>query len=166
MELAVRAMADGRAGPPRGAGTDLAPEQLTLFVDFSTWSLRTAPGRKATLETLSILQDHYFERLGSAVVFNPPRVFAVFWAMVHPFLDARTASKVTFLSARDPLRARDVLASVFEDLSLLERSLGGDCPDEFNHAEYGARMRAEDEAEAASIAEQVAAAQRSAPGRC
>ena len=64
------------------------------------------------------------------------------------------------------LCARDVLASVFEDLSLLERSLGGDCPDEFNHAEYGARMRAEDEAEAASIAEQVAAAQRSAPGRC
>ena len=162
METAVRAMAAGRAGPPRGAGADLAPEQLTLFVDFSNWSLRSAPGRKATVETIHILQEHYFERLGSAVVFNPPRVFAAFWAMVRPFLDARTAAKVTFLDARDPLRARDVLASVFEDLSLLERSLGGDSPDEFDAHDYGARMRAEDEAQARANAAEVAAAQGTA----
>lgn len=132
-------------------------------MDFSTWSLRTAPGRRETLEVLHILQDHYFERLGSAVVFNPPRVFALFWAMVHPFLDARTASKVHFLSsAKDPLRARDVLASVFEDLSLLEHSLGGDCPSEFDHAAYGARMSAEDEVEATAVAAKSAAAQAAA----
>jgi hypothetical protein len=105
------------------------------------------------------------EMFARALFGTPPRVFAMFWAMVHPFLDARTASKVTFLSARDPLKARDVLASVFEDLSMLERSLGGDSPDEFNHAEYGARMRAEDAAEARAIAAQVAAAQQGGAAR-
>lgn len=44
------------------------------------WSLRTAPGRKTTLETLMILQDHFPERLGSAVCLNPPRMFSAFFA--------------------------------------------------------------------------------------
>jgi hypothetical protein len=149
METAVRAMADGRGGGvARGAGVDLSPEQLTLFVDFTGWSLRTAPGRKASLETLVILQDHYPERLGSAIVFNAPAVFNVFWSMVRPFLNERTASKVHFLRASDPLRSRDVLASVFEDLSLLPQSLGGDSRAEYDCVEHGARMRLEDAADA------------------
>jgi hypothetical protein len=162
MEIAVRAMdGGGRSGVPRGAGADLSPEQLTLFVDFTGWSLRTAPGRKASLETLTILQDHYPERLGSAIVFNPPKIFSVFWAMVRPFLDERTAGKVHFLSASDPLRARDVLSTVFEDLSILEQSLGGDSPDEFDWERYGERMRQEDVQHAAA-AEADAAHARSA----
>ena len=76
--------------------------QLTLFLDFTGWSLKTAPARKTSLETLAILQDHYPERLGQAICLNPPWMFSVFWSMIKPFMDARTLSKIKFLNAENP----------------------------------------------------------------
>ena len=41
MEDMVRAMASGRGGFPRGSGADLAPEQMTIMVDFAGYRCAT-----------------------------------------------------------------------------------------------------------------------------
>jgi len=110
---------------PRGQGADLAAEQLTLVIDFKGYSVWNAPPTKTSMETLSILQNHFPERLGSAVLLNPPRLFSVLWAMIGPFLDARTVAKIHFIDLSAP-KGKEELAKSF-DPALLHTSLGGSC---------------------------------------
>jgi len=148
VETAIRATADAGDSTPRGGACDLSAEQIAVIVDFSALTLRTAPSRRAALRALRLLQAHYPERLGAAVVINPPQLFSLFYNAIRPFLDARTAAKVHLLAARDPARVRDHVASIFPDLALVERSLGGDAPpeEEFEPERYARRMLAEEEA--------------------
>lgn len=127
METMVASTAAGLTGDayPRGSGVDLSAEQICLLVDFTGYSVFNAPPSKTTMETLHILQHHYPERLGSAVVFAPPTLFSVLWALVGPFLDARTVAKIHFV---DPTKeaGRALHASLF-DLAHLHTSMGGSC---------------------------------------
>ena len=70
---------------------------------------------------------HYPERLGLAVVCNPPTVFWMFWRALQPFLDPVTKAKVDFATSeaevRDAIRPHMVS-------DVLYASLGGDKPDE------------------------------------
>ena len=70
---------DAAQQAPLGAQVDHAGEKLVILIDFTGWSLSTAPPMKTSRETLSILQDHFPERLAVAVCYNPPWIFAVFW---------------------------------------------------------------------------------------
>ena len=65
--------------PPLGSYVDHASEKLVILIDFTGWTLATAPPMKTSRETLSILQDHYPERLAVAVCHNAPLIFALFW---------------------------------------------------------------------------------------
>lgn len=145
VETMARSTAAPWDGPPRGAGADLAPEQLTLFLDFTDYSVFNAPPWKTSLETLNILQDHFPERLGQAVCLNPPTLFSMFWKMIKPFLDARTVAKVKFLYADNPQKSQQILLDVFESVGELEQSLGGDSPHEYDFEKYRALMKAEEE---------------------
>lgn len=60
--------------------------------------------------------------------------------MIKPFMDVKTVEKIRFLHADDPAKARQVLASVFDNLDDLERSLGGN-GEEYDFDKYGAQMR-------------------------
>jgi hypothetical protein len=53
-------------------------EKMVWLTDFQGWSLGSTP-LKVTRETVSVLQDCYPERLGLAILYNPPRVFESFW---------------------------------------------------------------------------------------
>ena len=50
-------------------------EQLCLVLDFTNWSLMNQPSLSMSLDVLHTLADHYPERLGHAILFNPPWLF-------------------------------------------------------------------------------------------
>lgn len=78
---------------------DLMPagqETLTLLINFA----ETKSGQGATLaqgrQTLYILQNHYPERLGRALVTNVPFMIWGFFKLITPFIDPLTKEKIKF----------------------------------------------------------------------
>lgn len=62
---------------------DFAPkgvEKIIIFVDFKAATNQTNPGLGTALKVLNILQNHYVERLGRAIVVNLPWVLKAFMA--------------------------------------------------------------------------------------
>lgn len=68
-------------------------EQVSLIIDFDGWGLKN---RDHDLDKMMIdtIQNYYPERLGQCFLLNAPTVFKVAWAVVRPWLDKRTTSKV------------------------------------------------------------------------
>lgn len=58
------------------AAAALHPSKFILFVHLDNFSLRNMPARRQTLNTLALFQDHYPERLGRAILYRPPAIFA------------------------------------------------------------------------------------------
>ncbi|EXJ84246.1 hypothetical protein A1O3_04913 [Capronia epimyces CBS 606.96] len=78
---------------------DLMPagqETLALLINFA----ETKAGQGATLsqgrQTLHILQNHYPERLGRALVANVPFYISGFFKLITPFIDPVTREKIRF----------------------------------------------------------------------
>lgn len=85
-------------------------------------------------------QAHYPERLGLAVVCNPPTVFWMFWRALQPFLDPVTKAKVVFATNEAEVRAA-VEPHMGSDV--LYASLGGTKPDaSFDGPGHAGFMRA------------------------
>jgi len=114
MERAVRVMeADGRNC-----------EKLVLIIDYDGYSLLNAPPMKTSTETLSILQNHYPERLYRAYCIRPPWIFNAFWTMISPFIDPTTYQKIVMVNgSKKEIAAR--LSSDGISPETLESSLGG-----------------------------------------
>ncbi|PWA67052.1 CRAL-TRIO lipid binding domain-containing protein [Artemisia annua] len=72
-------------------------EQMVWLIDFNGFSLSNI-SIKSTKETAHILQDHYPERLGLAILYNPPKLFEPFWKVTKPFLEPKTANKHLFIT--------------------------------------------------------------------
>ncbi|ERS98711.1 hypothetical protein HMPREF1624_05498 [Sporothrix schenckii ATCC 58251] len=80
---------------------DLMPagqETLALLINFKTSKSRsnTAPGISTGREVLHILQTHYPERLGRALIINVPWVVWGFFKLITPFIDPLTREKLKF----------------------------------------------------------------------
>ncbi|CAL3966610.1 unnamed protein product [Diplocarpon coronariae] len=73
-------------------------ETLALLVDFKSSSSRTntAPRLGQAKEALNILQTHYPERLGRALIINIPWVVTAFFKLITPFIDPWTRQKLKF----------------------------------------------------------------------
>ncbi|XWS58612.1 hypothetical protein CRYUN_Cryun08bG0049400 [Craigia yunnanensis] len=56
-------------------------EQMVWLVDFQGWAMASI-SVKVTRETAHILQDHYAERLGLGILYNPPKIFEPFWKVL------------------------------------------------------------------------------------
>ena len=52
---------------------------MTWLIDFAGYSLSNAPPVRMSMQTTSILQNHYPERLGLAVCYHPPMIFQITW---------------------------------------------------------------------------------------
>jgi len=113
MERACKCMeADGRA------------EKLVLLIDYHGYSLLNAPPMKTSQDTLSILQNHYPERLFRAYCIRPPWIFNAFWTMISPFIDPVTYQKIVMLSgSKEDIGKR--LAADGIPLEQLESNIGG-----------------------------------------
>lgn len=57
------------------ADATAADGKMAWLVDFVGYSRKNSPPIRVALQTLHILQDHYPERLGRAVSFQPPFFF-------------------------------------------------------------------------------------------
>ncbi|EFJ05991.1 hypothetical protein SELMODRAFT_111930 [Selaginella moellendorffii] len=117
-------------------------EQMVWLIDFHGWSVSNSVPLSAARETANVLQNHYPERLGVAILYNPPRIFEAFWAVIKPFLDPKTYKKVKFVYSKDPDSVK-LLEDVF-DMEKLDTSFGGRGNCEYNHEDYGRMMKQDD----------------------
>ncbi|KDR85491.1 hypothetical protein GALMADRAFT_218588 [Galerina marginata CBS 339.88] len=78
---------------------DLMPpgqESLVIIVDYKSTTLRTNPSISVARKVLHILQQHYVETLGRAIVVNLPMLLSFFYKGISPFLDPVTRDKMRF----------------------------------------------------------------------
>ncbi|GIJ99798.1 hypothetical protein Aspvir_003801 [Aspergillus viridinutans] len=101
-------------------------ETLALIVNFN----ETKSGQNASLgqakQTLNILQNHYPERLGRALVINVPFVIWGFFKLITPFIDPLTREKLKF---NEDLRQHVPAGH-------LMKSIGGDVEFRYDHSIY------------------------------
>lgn len=73
-------------------------ERLALLINFKSNKSRsnTAPGIGLAREVLHILQHHYPERLGRALIINMPWIVTGFFKLITPFIDPLTREKLKF----------------------------------------------------------------------
>ncbi|KAI0366133.1 CRAL/TRIO domain-containing protein [Pilatotrama ljubarskyi] len=69
-------------------------ETLALMVDFADRAKNPSLGQSRTV--LNILQTHYPERLGRALVVNVPFLVNAFFKLITPFIDPLTRPKLRF----------------------------------------------------------------------
>lgn len=103
----------------------LGQEKLLLVIDYQNYSLFNAPPMKTSRQVLSILQDHYPERLLRACLVRPPMIFYAFYKMISPFVDRVTSDKVCMLTNADMNNANNQLYQV-ADRAMLEAVFGGE----------------------------------------
>lgn len=117
-------------------------EQMIWLVDFLNFNLSNI-SVKLTKETANVLQNQYPERLGLAIMYNPPRFFEHFWMIVKPFLEPKTRKKVKFVYTDEP-STRKIMEELF-DMDQLESAFGGNSPEGFDVEKYAQRMKEDDE---------------------
>lgn len=140
-----------RSNEPLGSNVDLAPEQITILINFTNWSRKNAVPMATARETLSILQNHYPERLGLAVCFNPPTIFRVFWSVISPFIDPKTYTKIVFVNKKKSERAAAVMGAVFH-ANAVDDDMGGAVPAAWHVDEYAKHMKEYDAKKAVVMA--------------
>ncbi|KAJ6537335.1 CRAL-TRIO domain-containing protein [Mycena sp. CBHHK59/15] len=101
-------------------------ESLAIIVDYRATTLRTNPSLAVARKVLNILQQHYPETLGRAIVVNLPRLLNFFYKGIAPFLDPVTRDKMHF----NP----DLLALV--DAEQLDADFGGTFAYKFEKTSY------------------------------
>lgn len=73
-------------------------QKIVLIIDYDGFSISNAPPMKTSKATLSILQDHYPERLFRAYVIRPLTLFYGFYKLISPFIDPVTKAKIVMLT--------------------------------------------------------------------
>ncbi|KAL4324751.1 hypothetical protein GQ457_11G006150 [Hibiscus cannabinus] len=116
-------------------------EQMVWLVDFQGLA-KASVSVKLSRETARILQDHYPERLGLGILYNPPRLFHSSWMILKPFLDPVTYQKVKFVYSDDP-KSRKIIEEIF-DLDKLDAAFGGRNMSGFDYQAYARQMKDDD----------------------
>lgn len=106
-------------------------EKICLIVDYEGFSLRNSPPMKTSKAVLSILQNHYPERLGIALLLNPPWIFQAFWTVIYPLIDPVTKQKIRLVSS-------NISETLLEhiDADVLEAGFGGNDDRKFDSSIY------------------------------
>lgn len=117
-------------------------EEMVWLIDFSGWSFSTNVPVKTARETISILQNHYPQRLAVAFFYSPPRLFHAFWKIVKYFLDPKTFQKVKFVYPKNK-ESMEIMQSCF-DADNLPIEFGGKTTLKYDHEEFTKLMIEDD----------------------
>eukprot|EP01098_Paradermamoeba_levis_P011061 TRINITY_DN4698_c0_g1_i1.p1 TRINITY_DN4698_c0_g1~~TRINITY_DN4698_c0_g1_i1.p1 ORF type:complete len:348 (+),score=83.74 TRINITY_DN4698_c0_g1_i1:92-1045(+) len=110
-------------------------EKMVWVVDCAGYNYKYNGEVKFGLELLSILQNHFPERLGCVMVFDAPFVFKTFWNVVSPFVDPNTKKKFFFVNRSNKKEMRQLLSEYF-DLKGFEKHFGGESDYVFTKEKY------------------------------
>ncbi|CAI0447714.1 unnamed protein product [Linum tenue] len=117
-------------------------EQMVWLIDFDGYNLSHL-SLKVTRETAIVLQNHYPERLGLAILYNPPKFFEPFWMAAKVFLEPKTHNKVKFVYSDVPDSMK--IMEAYFDVDHLEPAFGGkDSEAGFDIGKYAERMKEDD----------------------
>lgn len=72
--------------------------RFLIFIKLGDYKLSTSPPVRTTIATVRLLLQNHPDRLGQAVLFQPPRLFSPLWAAASAVLPADTLAKVAFVS--------------------------------------------------------------------
>lgn len=108
----------------------MSSRNLALLINFGDRGKN--PALSTAYAVLSILQNHYPERLGLACIINVPFLVNAFFKVVMPLVDPITRQKVKF----NPEIFKDGLFTT--DMAMKE--WGGDCNFEYKHDKYWADL--------------------------
>lgn len=105
-------------------------DQLALLIDFKPTKVSSVGGKLPSVSTgrevLHILQTHYPERLGKALLTNIPWLASVFLKIIHPFIDPLTREKLVY---SEPFPN-------YVPKEQLDKDFDGDVDFEYVHEEY------------------------------
>ncbi|KAJ9127570.1 hypothetical protein QFC24_000979 [Naganishia onofrii] len=71
-------------------------ETVMIIVDYASATSQSNPSITTARQVLNILQNHYVERMGRAIVVNMPWWVNAFFTAITPFLDPVTKEKMRF----------------------------------------------------------------------
>ncbi|KAJ7707632.1 CRAL/TRIO domain-containing protein [Mycena rosella] len=109
---------------------DLMPpgvESLDLLINYADKAKN--PSFSTARAVLSILQDHYPERLGLALILNVPFLLNAFFKLITPFVDPVTRNKMKF----NPQVIQD---KIFSEEQVMKEWWGGACNFAYEHDKY------------------------------
>ncbi|KAF5367525.1 hypothetical protein D9758_003628 [Tetrapyrgos nigripes] len=106
---------------------DEGVESLDLLINFADKAKN--PSLSTARKVLSILQNHYPERLGKALVINVPYLVNMFFNMITPFIDPVTVKKLNF-------NIDVVKDGLFESDQVMKEWWGGIQDFEYQHDKY------------------------------
>ncbi|KAL9079950.1 MAG: hypothetical protein Q9157_001197 [Trypethelium eluteriae] len=101
-------------------------ETTALLINFKNSSGSSNPSVGQGKQTLTILQGHYPERLGRALISELPWYVTTFFKLISPFIDPVTKSKMKF---NEPLANHVPSSQLWSDY-------GGDAHFVYSHADY------------------------------
>lgn len=107
-------------------------EQLALLIDFKAHTKlgKKVPSMTTGRQVLHILQTHYPERLGKALLTNLPWIAWTFMKIIHPFIDPTTREKLVYTKPFPDYVPREQL----------EKEYGGDVDFEYVQAKYWPKL--------------------------
>ena len=112
---------------------------MTLVADLKTFPDTVEPALPLQIQCLTLVQAHYPERMGRAVVGHAPAMFWLMWKAVTPFIDPVTKAKVAFCTTDAGVRDE---TAAHMGLDKLYETLGGCKPDhDLDVVEGEARLR-------------------------
>lgn len=109
-------------------------DSLALLIDFKASPVGTQNNKIPPVgvgrQVLNILQTHYPERLGKALLTNIPFLGWTFLKIIHPFIDPLTREKLVF----------DQPFPNYVPNGQLDKDFGGDVNFDYDHATYWPEM--------------------------
>lgn len=117
-------------------------EKMSWLIDFNGFSINTSVPIKTARDIVSILQNHYPERLAIIVMYNPPRIFQAFWKVVSYFVDKESSQKIKFVYPNNKESVE--LMKTFFDAENLPSEFGGRATLNYDHPEFSKLMIRED----------------------